>query len=158
MTTFRTRLIFLGILCANNKGMLDDWLQYDWVGVPWWGESRYGGNGGLSLRRVSSIIAVLRHQQRQNFSEPEDVWLTERLGHLPNTQVANGSESMKFSAESIWYDEPLGYHTGGGGILAGGVWGSQEHRQHIWDYCPEMKITLDMDASSYIPELCLTEW
>lgn len=147
------------VMCASNKGTVDDWLEYDWVGAPWSGDSRYGGNGGLSLRRVSSIITVLENQRRQEFSEPEDVWLTERLGHLPNSRVANGSESVKFSGESIWYEEPLGYHTGGGGnILSGGIWGAQERRQHIWNYCPEMKMTLDMDAASFMPERCLENW
>ena len=146
-------------MCANNKGTLDDWLEYDWVGAPWSGDSRYGGNGGLSLRRVSSIIQVLLHQRRQAWSEPEDVWLTERLGHLPNSRVANGSMSLQFSGESIWFEEPLGYHTGGGGnIMAGGIWGTEQRRQHVFDYCPEMKMTLNMDATAFMPDLCETVW
>lgn len=147
-------------MCANHKGTLDDWLEYDWVGAPWGMGDRYGGNGGLSLRRVSSMILVLQHQQRQNFSDPEDVWLTERLGHLPNTKTANGTMSNRFSAEMIWSDEPLGYHTGGGGsMLAGGVWGDQGRRQRIYDYCPEMKMTIDMDVKSFMSdELCNTHW
>ena len=158
-TANRTKLTRTGMMCASSKGTLDDWLEYDWVGAPWSGDSRYGGNGGLSLRRVSSIITVLQNQRRSELSEPEDVWLTERLGHLPNSRVANGSESLKFSGESIWYEEPLGYHTGGGGgILAGGLWGTQERRQHIWNYCPEMKMTLDMDAAQFMPDRCLENW
>ena len=111
------------------------------------------------MRRVSSIITVLRHQQRLNNSEPEDVWLTERLGHLPNSKVANGTESLDFSSEMIWTDHPMGYHTGGGGaVLNSGVWGLPEQRQQIWDYCPEIKITLDMDMASFMPGLCDSQW
>lgn len=152
-------LIFAGILCAGSAGSLDDWLQYDWVGAPWDVNRRFGGNGGLSMRRVSSIISVLRHQQRLNFSEPEDVWLTERLGHLPNSRVANGTESLEFSAESIWVDQPLGYHTGGSGeVLASGVWGLKDQRRTIWEYCPEVKITLGMEIANFMPGLCDVEW
>jgi hypothetical protein len=71
------------ILCANSMQSLNDFLDYDWVGAPWNPNSRFGGNGGLSLRRVSSIIEVLRNQKRVDGSQPEDVWLTERLGHRP---------------------------------------------------------------------------
>lgn len=142
-------------MCGKNQGTIDDYLQYDWVGAPWWDGSRYGGNGGLSLRRVSSMIQILEHQQRENHTEPEDVWLTERLGHLPESRTANGTESMKFSVESIWYDEPMGYHTGGGGAwIAPSVYAQPEQRQHIWDYCPEMKMTLDMDTSMHISHVC----
>ena len=28
-------------MCAGNKGTLDDWLEYDWVGAPWSSDSRY---------------------------------------------------------------------------------------------------------------------
>lgn len=147
------------MMCANHKGTLDEWLEYDWVGAPWSTNSRYGGNGGLSLRRVSSMIEVLRHQQRANFSEPEDVWLTERLGHLPNSRTANGSESLKFSGEAHYYEEPLGYHTGGGGhFLSGGVWGTPEKRQRNYDYCPEMKLTMFMDVRQFFPKVCNEFW
>ncbi|KAL8819606.1 MAG: hypothetical protein Q9223_002001 [Gallowayella weberi] len=124
------------ILCANSEGNLDDWLEYDWVGAPWSPSSRYGGNGGLSLRRVSSIIQVLRDQRRLPNSDPEDVWLTARLGHRPGGKVANGSVSLTFSGENIYYERPMGYHTGGSGKnLGGGVWGTPELRRQIYDYC-----------------------
>ncbi|KAL8711004.1 MAG: hypothetical protein Q9225_007194 [Loekoesia sp. 1 TL-2023] len=147
------------ILCANSDGNLDDWLDYDWVGAPWTPWSRYGGNGGLSLRRVSSIIQVLRDQIRIPNSDPEDVWLTSRLGHRPGAKVANGSVSLTFSGENIYYDKPMGYHTGGSGKnLGGGIWGNPELRQHIYDYCPEVKMTLEMDATQYVPGACNQNW
>jgi hypothetical protein len=78
------------------------------------------------------MIQVLQNQKRENFSEPEGVWLTKRPGHLFNAKTANGSISNLFSVEMINYEEPLGYHTGESGAwLAGGVWGIHEMRQHI---------------------------
>ncbi|KAI4161572.1 MAG: hypothetical protein L6R39_000062 [Caloplaca ligustica] len=147
------------ILCANSDGNLDDWLDYDWVGAPWSPSSRYGGNGGLSLRRVSSITQVLRDQIRIPNSDPEDVWLTSRLGHRPGAKVANGSVSLTFSGENIYYDRPMGYHTGSSGkFLGGGIWGSPQLRQHNYDYCPEVKMTLEMDAAQFIPGDCNQNW
>jgi hypothetical protein len=206
------------MLCANSRRTLNDYLDYDWVGAPWRPDSRFGGNGGLSLRRVSAIVQVLRNQIRRDHSEPEDVWLTDRLGHRPGARLANGSVSAVFSGEQhqgetvhvpnphnasypfnathanvtaptqlynsssssvnttldaaregayipsldAWRDgfyEPMGYHTGNSGkLLPGGVWGTPAQRKHIWDYCPEIKMTLQMDAAQYVPGECGSVW
>lgn len=184
------------ILCANARHNLNDYLDYDWIGAPWNPGSRFGGNGGLSVRRVSAIADVLRSQQRADWSEAEDVWLTERLGHRPNARMANATVSLTFSGEMYtgatthlasdretaqynstleaaadgqlvkgvddWREgfyEPMGYHTGGGGTyLHTQIWGSPRLRKHIWDYCPEVKMTLAMDASSYVPGSCGAYW
>ena len=192
------------ILCANSRQNLDDFLDYDWVGAPWNPSGRFGGNGGLSMRKVSSIIEVLRDQVRIEGSEPEDVWLTDRLGDRPGAKMANGSLSLTFSGEmntgvseaiakegggsdernnilvgynstleaaeagewvegiDDWRDghyEPMGYHMGGSGNnMHGGIWGTPEKRKHIWKYCPEVKMTLHMDAAKYVPGDCHTNW
>ncbi len=55
--------------------------------------------------------------------------------------------------------EPMGYHTGGSGtMLHGGIWGDPRQRRHIWDYCPEVKMTLAMDAAKYVPGDCNANW
>ncbi|KAK0646008.1 hypothetical protein B0T16DRAFT_412408 [Cercophora newfieldiana] len=180
------------ILCANSRRTLNDYLEYDWVGAPWKVESRFGGNGGLSLRRVSAIVEVLRNQVRRHGSEPEDIWLTDRLGHRPGARLANGTVSLVFSGEQhqgekvhvsnsssshanltagngayipaldAWRDgfyEPMGYHTGNSGkLLPSGVWGTPAQRKHIWDYCPEIKMTLQMDAAEFVPGECGAIW
>ena len=197
------------ILCANSKRNLNEYLDYDWVGAPWSTRARYGGNGGLSLRRVSAIVEVLRNQKRVDGSEPEDVWLSDRLGHRIGSKLANGTVSLAFSGEQYSGDkvdihkpvtdheggevpnikpsnetlhsnttisapapyvegvddwrhgfyEPMGYHTGGGGTgLHHQVWGTPEQRKHIWDYCPEVKMTLKMDAAKYVPGDCNSRW
>ncbi|KAK1765785.1 hypothetical protein QBC33DRAFT_543959 [Phialemonium atrogriseum] len=191
------------ILCANSHQSLNDYLEFDWVGAPWNPRGRFGGNGGLSLRRVSAIIDVLRNQQRVDGSEPEDVWLTDRLGHRPGSTLANGTVSTSFSGEAHsgkpirpdadsknisaiahkglynttldtvdpddyvegideWrngFYEPMGYHTGGSGrTLHGGIWGTPERRKHIWEYCPEVKMTLRMDVAQYVPGNCGSNW
>jgi hypothetical protein len=184
------------MLCANSRQTLNSWLDYDWVGSPWNPNGRFGGNGGLSMRKVSAIIEVLRYQQRIPQTEPEDVWLTDRLGHRPGAKMANGTASMTFSGEMYggegekidaakkkedkgapkfggvagdlikgiddWREgfyEPMGYHTGGSGsTLHGGIWGTPEMRKHIWSYCPEVKLFLEMDAAKYVPGDCNNNW
>jgi hypothetical protein len=196
------------ILCANSRQTLNDYLEFDWVGAPWNPHGRFGGNGGLSLRRVSAIIDILRNQERVPGSDPEDVWLTERLGHRPGSKLANGTISSTFSGEmhsgdathldvsskpkpggapqfnggkkvynssleaaehgeyveelDSWRDgfyEPMGYHTGGSGqTLHGAIWGTPALRKHIWEYCPEVKMTLAMDAAKYVPGSCGSNW
>lgn len=185
------------ILCANSRHSLNDFLEYDWVGAPWNPNGRFGGNGGLSLRRVSTMIDILREQERVDGSEPEDVWLTERLGHRPSAKMANGTTSLLFSGEmnagnresvkhgpelagkfnstleaakagefvegiDDWREgqyEPMGYHTGSSGnMLHGGIWGTPEMRKHVWKYCPEVKMTLKMDAAKFVPGSCNANW
>jgi hypothetical protein len=185
------------ILCANSRQNINDFLEYDWIGAPWNPGGRWGGNGGLSIRRVSAIIDILRNQVRVDGSEPEDVWLAERLGHRPGSKLANGTVSLTFSGEMHpgehthldknvtskynttttleaakhgayvedidgWREgfyEPMGYHTGGSGsTLHGGIWGTPQMRKHIWEYCPEVKMTLAMDAARYVPGGCNANW
>jgi len=133
------------IMCANSRVSLNDWLQYDWVGAPWSIEDRYGGNGGLSLRRLSAILKVLEFQERTPESELEDLWLIHRIGNLPGAKMANGTVESGLSVEQVWNDEPMGYHTGWGGQrLPDEVWGTKAHRERIWEYCPEIKLILGM--------------
>jgi hypothetical protein len=191
------------MLCANSRQSINEWLEYDWVGAPWNPNGKWGGNGGLSLRKVKPIIEILRNQVREPNTIPEDVWLAERLAGRPNARMANGTTSLTFSGEmhggeaehvkpagkllpgdrlkkpagggidsdatyaesvdtDLWREgfyEPMGYHTGGSGTtLHSGIWGTPEMRKHIWDYCPEIKIWLDMDAAQYVPGNCNSHW
>ncbi len=101
------------IFCANSPTTLNDFLEWDWIGAPWSKTATYGGNGGLSLRRVSRILEVLQHQKREENDEAlEDLWLTEKLHSLEGSHMPNATISKTFSVESVWDDTPLGYHVG----------------------------------------------
>ncbi|KAI4219567.1 MAG: hypothetical protein LQ349_008316 [Xanthoria aureola] len=147
------------ILCSQSGKSLNDWLEYDWVGAPWSRNGRYGGNGGLSMRKVSSIIKVLKHQIRIPNSEPEDVWLSTRLGHLTGGKLANGTISNEFSVENTYTERPMGYHLGHSGRGNPAAYlGTPEKREKIWDYCPEIKMLTDMDPEQYMPGHCNENW
>ena len=105
------------IFCANAPKTLNDFLEWDWIGAPWSKTAQYGGNGGLSLRKVSKILQVLEREKRKNGDgELEDLWLSNRLNRLPNARMAVAKVSKTFSVESVWDETPLGYHIGWLGV------------------------------------------
>jgi hypothetical protein len=105
------------IFCANAPTTLNDFLEYDWIGAPWSKTAQYGGNGGLSLRKVSKIIKVLKREQRRiGDGALEDLWISDRLRMLEGAKMANATISKTFSVESVWDDAPLGYHVGWLGV------------------------------------------
>jgi hypothetical protein len=105
------------IFCANAPTTLNDFLEWDWIGAPWSKTAQYGGNGGLSLRKVSKIIKILEKQKRKiGDGALEDLWLSSRLNELPGKRMPNATISKTFSVESVWDDTPLGYHVGWLGV------------------------------------------
>lgn len=153
------------IICANSNKTVNDYLDYDWVGAPWFvslipSDLRYtlahslcrketdafGGNGGLSLRKLSKTREVLSFQSRLDNLDSEDQWLSKRIGLLPGANNANASIAATFSVENVWHPKPMGYHILPG-LNAGNslqVWGQKSKRQEIFEYCPEIKIILPM--------------
>lgn len=147
------------ILCANSMRGLNEWLEYDWVGAPWWKKGRRGGNGGLSLRRVSALRAVLQEARRPINGTPEDLWFSQQLSKRPGGNVPSNKIESDFSSESAYSIQPMGYHTGGSGsVLGTRVWGNPGLRNELYDWCPEIKMTLDMDVADYIPGDCNQRW
>ncbi|KAI4201613.1 MAG: hypothetical protein LQ350_003092 [Teloschistes chrysophthalmus] len=149
------------ILCAQSNQTVNDWLEYDWVGAPWLVlphlrttsahiqliltrrlDDRFGGNGALSLRRISGVKQVLRFQSRLNDSDPSDRWLSMRMGLLPDARMAPASKEAEFSVENVWHDKPMGYRLDH--HLPDSVWGDQVQRKQIYEYCPEVKIIHEM--------------
>lgn len=59
----------------NWKAWNNDWLQYDYIGAPWWYQDGYNvGNGGFSLRskRLMEIVAKDDVIRSRNLYHPED--------------------------------------------------------------------------------------
>ncbi|KAL3421501.1 hypothetical protein PVAG01_07946 [Phlyctema vagabunda] len=140
------------ILCANSPATLNDFLHWDWIGAPWSKTATFGGNGGLSLRRVSKVLQVLdKEQRRDNDVALEDLWLSIRLARLAHANMPHANTSKTFSVESVWDDTPLGYHIGWLGVHHEQIWDDPKQVDHILRYCPEVKLILGMKLDNDKP-------
>ncbi|KAK7960969.1 hypothetical protein PG996_011610 [Apiospora saccharicola] len=132
------------ILCANSNQSLNDWLNWDWAGAPRTADDKFAGNGGLSLRKVSAIQRVLKIQERQNDTQPEDEWFGQRVSVLPGARVASAADGQ-LAVEDTYIPNPMGFHVrDGGNSLAPEVWKNHDQRKAIFDYCPELSLIMDM--------------
>lgn len=103
---------------------IDQFLIYDYVGAPWFRPWRVVannmtafiqiGNGGLSLRRVKTMLQIIHtHPRNLRLSpllENEDIyfsfWLSVEQGYnLPSIEIAS-----EFSVETVWHPNPCGMH------------------------------------------------
>ena len=108
-------------------------------------DDRFAGNGGLSLRRISSVRQILGFQSRYNDTEAEDEWFGKRITVLPGTKVANGAQENHFSVEDVYHPKPMGFHVREGGRnLADDVWKDPKRRKANFAYCPELAMIMPM--------------
>jgi len=107
------------------------------------------------LRRVSKVKQVLSFQSRQDEGEPEDHWLVGRIATLPDANMPSPEVQKGFSVQAVWHERPLGYHISAHGTNRHHeIWDSDERRKKIYEYCPEIKMILDMKLEK---ERCTTE-
>ncbi|QSZ32112.1 hypothetical protein DSL72_001681 [Monilinia vaccinii-corymbosi] len=143
------------IICSASERTIEEWVSanWSWVGAPWNMQVK-GGNGGLSLRHVPAILQVTEKEARQPGDLWEDRWITDRLIlDSPDTMPRPEVEAT-FSVEGQWHDKPFGYHLMGSGKgLVSEIWDDQERRKHILEYCPEIKIILDMETMREVEKL-----
>jgi hypothetical protein len=97
------------MICSRGKGLLEEFLKYDYVGAPWGGRGwKAVGNGGFSLRRKSVMRKLLEKCDRG--VKNEDGFFAEGC----EDAVANRpspEEAEKFSVESIFNgQQPFGLH------------------------------------------------
>ncbi|KAH8599503.1 hypothetical protein B0O99DRAFT_682265 [Bisporella sp. PMI_857] len=176
------------ILCANSRRNLDDWLEYDWVGAPWnraqhggqrrpvpaarkpraRNHPREPSAGGR--RHTGRRVAHRTHGQDARRPDGERDRLVEvQRGAAFRAEredrggggcgIVKGGELVKGIDD--WREggyEPMviTWEAAGSGCIQ--AWGNPEARQHIWKYCPEVKMILKMDAERYVPGGCGTAW
>lgn len=98
------------------------------------------------MRRVSKVLEVLQFQTRLDNTFSEDQWMASRVGLVPGANMAPPVVEREFAVEDIWTERPMGYHinpTVGPGNSQD-VWDDPARRRMIYEYCPEIKIILDM--------------
>lgn len=86
---------------VNHKAWSDDWLNYDYIGAPWWfNDSKTVGNGGFSLRSKRFLKAA-SNLPIKNF-HPEDLVTCRTYRHLLSAsgiQFAPENTAERFSLE-----------------------------------------------------------
>ncbi|KAL9603933.1 MAG: hypothetical protein Q9219_000871 [cf. Caloplaca sp. 3 TL-2023] len=128
------------ILCANSPRMVEDFLQYDFIGAPIDRKYGQGMNGGLSLRNRERVLEVLDRfnytGDPQDDSKWEDQWFVHKMEKLPTgphsepgANLPTPEVAARFSVESIWHDEPFGLHQVS-------RWQSS-HQKELEAWCPE---------------------
>ncbi|RKO85954.1 hypothetical protein BDK51DRAFT_9280, partial [Blyttiomyces helicus] len=96
------------ILCTRSKQSPEDFFDYDFVGAPWpWSES--GGNGGLSLRKRSMTLKVIKGLPFTDDDSPEDGYYSTHIP-LAGGKVATKDVARHFSVEHVFQSRPLGIH------------------------------------------------
>ena len=98
-------------LLLNDK--IDEFMKYDYCGAPWdpklpFMSDKSVGNGGLSLRKKSIMIACINNFQPMYVGEYEDIFFSRHIINKPIPEIAN-----MFSIESITHNSdiiPVGLH------------------------------------------------
>lgn len=111
------------MILKENRDKLYNFIDYDYVGAPWV-ESAYGpiglGNGGLSLRKKSKMIELLKYKEiaktkklDNKYGEypPEDRFFCGYYtDHIYNIKKPSVDEATNFSVETIYNNKPFGIH------------------------------------------------
>jgi hypothetical protein len=103
------------LICKEGKHLLDDFMEFDYVGAPWEGRNALG-NGGFSLRRKSKMLEILEkcptdgHNEDGFYSGGCD----EARPHKPSPSHAkdfsietmDNSDRTPFGIHKAWYHLP----------------------------------------------------
>ncbi|TVY82670.1 8-demethyl-8-alpha-L-rhamnosyl tetracenomycin-C 2'-O-methyltransferase [Lachnellula suecica] len=134
------------ILCGASVRKVEDFFEYHLIGAPihpTWG---VGYNGGLSLRRRSTILRVLNEWEWAKIPHPrpEDQWYFARMRDLEDREIEEGVEdgiklpsveiARTFAVETIDYPNPLGLHQPTRFI------GASQRMLSLEEWCPEYRL------------------
>lgn len=102
-----------------RKKIPEVFYHFDYVGAPWsdkeknkgWSPAKNGrfvGNGGFSLRKLSSIKEICsKYEYDPILLEGEDVFFSK---YLAIDTVPPPSLARQFSVEHFYYEDPVGFH------------------------------------------------
>jgi Protein of unknown function (DUF5672) len=103
-------LVFQTDTVVCNKDLLNDYLEYDYVGAPWpWSKPDMAniGNGGLSLRHKTKMLEIIDKVEFDNINE--DLYFAKGCKQL-NCKLPDLEKQKKFSNESMLTDDSFGVH------------------------------------------------
>lgn len=106
------------------KDTIDEFLEYDYVGSPWCGKwlgVAEVGNGGLSIRKISTMKYIIENYPRSTHTkfgyqtlQNEDIffsyWLHIESEKNPNIKMPSVEVAQRFSVETIFNEDTCGMH------------------------------------------------
>jgi hypothetical protein len=106
-------LLFAQEDCIACQPLDTSFLKYDFIGAPCGDMTTF--NGGLSLRKKSSILECLERYAPWKGMENEDVFFCKALRQMVkegdrNILLPEGDEAIRFSVESFYHTLPFGMH------------------------------------------------
>lgn len=93
------------IICKQYKDLINTFLKYDYIGAPW--KDKNIGNGGLSLRRKSKMLEIIKKCEYKN--QPEDVYFSYACPDIIRKQPSF-EDAKKFAMETVYNDVSFGVH------------------------------------------------
>ncbi|CAF2330533.1 unnamed protein product [Rotaria sp. Silwood2] len=119
-------------ICSNSSYKLTDFLQYDFIGAPWY----VGGccNGGFSIRSRTKTLQMLEHDgvKFPLHQINEDGWYTTNLPRF-NAIVAPISIARTFSVETIYHPRPFAVHNPYINLIG------KDNMSRLCNECPETR-------------------
>jgi len=91
-----------------HKGLLEKFMDYDYVGAPWPWSHLHVGNGGLSLRKRSVMLKIIdSHPVYKGYYE--DQFFSMGCINI-GARVPSREEAKEFSIEQVYSDRSFGMH------------------------------------------------
>ena len=119
------------IIFEKNKELINDFLKYDYVGAPWKtsvrGINNYVGNGGLSLRKKSKMLEIIKKDMNNNWNEDVYFSSTDKVKLFKPSK----EEAKLFSVEQLFSKVTFGTHQ---------PWIIKKHHPEFYTLYPEVKI------------------
>ena len=95
-----------------SKQKINEYLQYDYVGAPW-RHTHNVGNGGLSLRKKSKMLEVLKTAKKEKKDyrlQMEDQIFSNFFNLNVDIKKPSFEEAKNFSVETCFSENSLGLH------------------------------------------------
>jgi hypothetical protein len=135
------------MICSENKDLLEQFLKYDYVGAPWKElpkeferKGNFVGNGGLSLRRKSKMLEILKKCSVTPSVIPEDVFFSFAC---PGVSIYKPSleNAKEFAIETIYNPKTWGIHAAWkkGNLM-------NEHVEDIEQQCKGYKLLTELNT------------
>lgn len=113
----------------NQKGLLQKFLQYDYVGAPWPWDHLHVGNGGFSLRKRSAMLRILDRVGPLQGDYEDQFFAT--AARVLKLKVPTREQAREFAVEQIYSPKFFGVHR---------VWDHLSTRyDDLCDLCPGLE-------------------